>query len=138
MRRMYSESQLRKLIAENSNKLYQHNFVLSNLDFDDITGNSLQFTILSTNPEAIEENTLEALSVKIAELANAETAGVFLPAIGRTAADTAATTFQLQILGSYADWWVYSNSDTLDCTLKSFFEADYGRIYVSDNVVEVI
>ena len=97
-KQMYTKEELKE-----ATKLYQHNFVLSNLDFDDITGNSLQFTILSTNPEAIEENTLEALSVKIAELANAETAGVFLPAIGRTAADTAATTFQLQILRSYAD-----------------------------------
>ena len=137
MRRMYSESQLKKLIAENSNKLYQHNFVLSNIDYDDLSGNSLQFSILSTNPEGIDGGSLEALSVKIAELVNAETTSVELPAIGKTAADTAATTFQVQILKSYADWRVYSNSDTLDCTLKSFFEADYGSIYVTDNVLEV-
>lgn len=130
-KQMYTKEELKE-----ATKLYQHNFVLSNIDYDDISGNSLQFTILSTNPEAIEENTLEALSVKIAELANAETADVFLPAIGKTAADTAATTFQLQILRSYANWWVYSNSHTN--TLKSFFEADYGSIYVSDNIVNII
>ena len=100
-KQMYTKEELKVELKE-ATKLYQHNFVLSNLDFDDISGNSLQFTILSTSSEPIS-GSLEALSVKIAELANAETAGVFLPAIGRTAADTAATTFQLQILRSYAD-----------------------------------
>lgn len=139
-RRMYSESQLKKLIEETaSKKLYQHNFVLSNVDYDDISGNSLQFSILSSNPEQIAGNELDALSVKIAELVGATKGSVQIPVFGRTAVDSTATTFQLQILKSYSDWRVYSNSDNLfGVMLDEFFNADYNAIYVSDSVIEVI
>lgn len=140
MRKMYSESQLKKLIEETaSKKLYQHNFVLSSVDYDDLSANSLQFSILSSNPEQLAGQSLEELSVKIAELVSADKgSSVELPAIGRTTVDTNATTFQLQILNSYSDWRIYSNSANLTGELDEFFDVDYKQIYVSDSVIEVI
>lgn len=139
-RRMYSESQLKKLIEETaSKKLYQHNFVLSSGDYDDLSANSLQFSILSSNPEQLAGQSLADLSVRIAELVSADKgSSVELPAIGRTTVDTNATTFQLQILNSYSDWRIYSNSDNLTGELEEFFAVDYNQIYVSDSVIEVI
>lgn len=140
-RRMYSESQLKKLIEETaSKKLYQHNITLSSVDYGDINANCLQFGILSTNPTRIEDKNLEEASLEIAELIDAVSTSKMLFVTGKTAVYPNANVFQLYLFNTYNEWVVYGNdSGTANgIKLDEFFDVDYNQIRVNDEMIEVI
>ena len=140
-RRMYSESQLKKLIEETAGKkLYQHNFTLSSADYGDINANCLQFSVLSTNPNRILDKNLEEASLEIAELLGAETVSKYLIATGKTSVYPDANVFQLYLFNTYNEWFVYGNDANTANGIKldEFFDVDYSNIYVNDELNEVI